>query len=314
VVPKGITSGFVVLIFCTHLTVVACNWFVPQALRSGGSGLAAVASAQLLFALPSLASVAAAGLLAWLLPRPAARTIVDRSAPKEPIGLALEAPCPEPWLQEGPEPCQCQDCVHRRDEVRPPDGAIRLVLVWGALAVGLLHAFQSVTNGLIVFYGHSAAEAGRICAENQAIALLALPFVGVLADLVGQRPVLAVLASLLLVGGGILGLDSAPSEAAWRTALFICAITGVVAPTLALSLVPANTRAVGASYGVLDSLKSLSQAVAMLLIGALRTAGGFPYALAFLAPGIGAVAALTLLVARRASDSARSTGGTAAAQ
>jgi len=76
-----------------------------------------------------------------------------------------------------------------------------------------------------------------------------------------------------------------------------------VAPVLPLALVPLNHGEPSRAYGLLDSLKSLTQAALMLLLGALREMGGFQAAISFAClPLSGLVAGLSVLLASNMAD------------
>merc|ERR550532_491801 len=67
----------------------------------------------------------------------------------------------------------------------------------------------------------------------------------------------------------------------WEVALLALAIVGVFAPVLSLSMIPEYLQQPSKAYGVLDSMKSLAQAVLVLLIGKLREVGGLELATTF---------------------------------
>ncbi|CAE8590884.1 unnamed protein product, partial [Polarella glacialis] len=124
----------------------------------------------------------------------------------------------------------------------------------------------------------------NLVAGNQAAALVLLPLVGAMVSVVGLRTMLVTTSLLPLAGALALVLGPAllPVEMdaswCWRPGLLCLALASTVAPVLPLVLVPANTRACGRAFGLLDSLFGLGQAASTIAFGALRRKGGFDLA------------------------------------
>lgn len=297
---ESLVPSFVVLIFFTHLTVAACNWVVPQVVQaSSSSGWRGVVNAQLVFSMPSVLSVLAACLLASghsfapvmaqpsqseaaaPLIRPALKAVTDHSG-TDSCKMPLEHGC-------------CSRCETRERRSRL---ARFLIITWGALMVGMLHAFQSVTNSFLVWQGISVTAAGSMCAANQSAALLFMPCISVLAKLAGVHGLMFLTSLLTLCAGIILSAASSTSFSSivCRAALLVFALAGVTAPTLPLTLLPSNTKTLAKSYGMLDSFKSLCQVACMLVIGIMRRDGDFHCALVFTSAGLGVATVVSALL------------------
>ena len=163
-------------------------------------------------------------------------------------------------------------------------------------ALGLAHAFSSVTSGLLFAHGLSMADAGSFVASAQALALLALPPLAVGASAAGLRRLLFGASALLAIASGALLVaqeygdgkatgrrtswaDGAPPLlwAAPRLALALFFLCSTAAPVLPLALIPSNVdRPANAAraYGQLDTLMWAGQAAATLALGAAREVGG----------------------------------------
>eukprot|EP00439_Symbiodinium_sp_Y106_P019181 s2455_g2.t1 len=190
----------------------------------------------------------------------------------------------------------CGNCGHERLQ---SEKAIWLLGIWRGLLLGVLHAFQSFTNDLLVATGRNHKEAGSVVAVNQMIALLLMPLVAFSGYFVGLRIMLVVIS--LLPFFGTLALLAAPSLLL-EAGLLAIAVAATVMPVLPLVLVPANSRSCGKSFGLLDSLYGLGQATVTVAIGALREEGGFEAALPFLAAAFASAALLSVWVAHVASS------------
>eukprot|EP00930_Biecheleria_cincta_P035559 TRINITY_DN24453_c0_g1_i1.p1 TRINITY_DN24453_c0_g1~~TRINITY_DN24453_c0_g1_i1.p1 ORF type:complete len:517 (+),score=65.92 TRINITY_DN24453_c0_g1_i1:87-1553(+) len=301
---ESLVAAFVVLIFSTHFTVAMCNWIVPQVVQADGfGGWRGVVNAQLVFSAPSVLSVLAACLLAFTHSFAPAKSQSSESEAAAPlIG-------PETFDHSDMEPCKmplepkcCSRCEARESRSR---GTQFLIISWGALMVGILHAFQSVTNSFLVWQGISATAAGSVCAANQSAALLFMPCISVLAKFAGLRglmfftSLLTLCASIVLSVAGSVASSSACLSIACHGALLVFALSGVTAPILPLTLIPSNTKMLAKSYGMLDSFKSLCQVACMLVIGIMRRGGDFQCALVFTSAGLGvATVASALLLSK----------------
>eukprot|EP00438_Fugacium_kawagutii_P023000 Skav214371 [mRNA] locus=scaffold822:50736:60880:+ [translate_table: standard] len=264
--------GFVVMIFFGHLVIAACNWSVPHVLAFGILGL------QLTLLLPNLVSVAAGAVLAagWAKLPPALPHSPPRTLSPNPSVLSL------PLLDESPSPpgqravpCSMSDhydcCGDCGDQELQSRQAIWLLGVWRALLLGLLHAFQSVTNDFLVSRGKTYTQAGSIVAVNQLTAMGLMPLVALGGYSAGLRPTLVVISFLPLLGASSLALlPNAPFVL--EGGLLAIAIASTMMPVLPLVLVPANSRNCGKSFGLLDSLFGLGQAIFTVALGALRQA------------------------------------------
>jgi hypothetical protein len=157
----------------------------------------------------------------------------------------------------------------------------RLLVTWAAITVGSLHALASITNGLVVSFDVSPLTAGNVVAQSQALALILLPVVGFLGDFLGRRLLLVITSALAL--GACLTLTAATIvhflTFAWKISLFSLGIAGVLGAVLPLALIPQNLPKVAMAYGVLDTVKSLTQMLLMLVFGKLRERGGFSEAM-----------------------------------
>lgn len=173
-------------------------------------------------------------------------------------------------------------------------------MAWGALIVGFLHGFQSITNGLIVSLGFSVTGAGTVIAKSQGIALFAIPFVSVLDNWLGGGAVMLITSLLALGGSSIMTLATfiELSKVFHVIAVFCLSLAGSFAPVIALSLLPKNVRKIGKSYGVLDSLKSIAQISTVFSLGVIRTAAGFQGATVFTSLGMCVVVALAIQTER----------------
>lgn len=298
--------GFVVMIFFGHVVVAICNWTVPRVLdRSGLIGL------QITLLLPNAVSVFAASCLACCwgrepVPRSPMRTLspspstlsfplLDEDDPEAEIEQEIAQKSPGrvwalPCTMSASYDC-CGNCGHEKLQ---SEKAIWLLGTWRGLLLGVLHAFQSFTNDLLVSTGRNHKEAGSVVAVNQMIALLLMPLVAFSGYFIGLRVMLVVIS--LLPFFGTLALLAAPSLLL-EAGLLAIATAATVMPVLPLVLVPANSRSCGKSFGLLDSLYGLGQATVTVAIGALREEGGFEAALPFLAAAFASAALLSVWVA-----------------
>ncbi|CAE7943744.1 drkC [Symbiodinium sp. KB8] len=303
---SGLLLGFVVMIFFGHVVVAICNWTVPRVLdRSGLIGL------QITLLLPNAVSVFAASCLACCwgrepVPRSPMRTLspspsilsfplLDEDDPEAEIEQEIAQKSPGrvwalPCTMSASYDC-CGNCGHEKLQ---SEKAIWLLGTWRGLLLGVLHAFQSFTNDLLVSRGRNHKEAGSVVAVNQMIALLLMPLVAFSGYFIGLRIMLVVIS--LLPFFGTLALLAAPSLLL-EAGLLAIATAATVMPVLPLVLVPANSRSCGKSFGLLDSLYGLGQATVTVAIGALREEGGFEAALPFLAAAFASAALLSVWVA-----------------
>jgi len=258
------TSGFAGLVFCTHLVNILCNEYVPITMGTGG--FEGILRVQLLLMFPGLISLMAAMALAFTLPcKPMAHTDTIHV---QTVGMHDE-------LSETSSG-KNNEILYCRCSLLP---ASWLLVGWGAFMVGLLKAVGSVTNALTVDLGLSAEAGGKANATNQMVALTLLPLVSIFGDkvrassavFVVSSTAMAFVCSLLLVLSQIIALPFW----LWNSALLGLSIAGTIVPVLALALIPEVVAETGIAYGVLESLKGLSEALLMLCLGALRQYGGF---------------------------------------
>jgi len=258
------TSGFAGLVFCTHFVIILCNEYVPSTMGTGG--FEGVLRVELLLMFPGLVSLMAAMALAYTLPsKPVAHTDTIHV---QTVGI----------LEKSSETssCRSKELLNCRSSLLP---ASWLFVGWGAFMVGLLKAVGSVTNALTVDLGLSAETGGKTNANNQMVALTLLPLVGIFGDkvraasavLMVSSTAIAFVCSLLLVLSQFIGLPFL----LWNSALLGLSIAGTLVPVLVLALLPEVVVEAGIAYGVLESLKSLSEALLMLCLGGLRQYGGF---------------------------------------
>jgi len=294
VLPNGLTIAFVAVVIGTHISSALCNALVPSILDFGG-----LLWLQGSLLLPSLLVSVPAGCMLALqsrAPNGFANRILDKS------GLfSIEA---GRWLTVDPrngsfsesllDRCASQDgCC---DRTAFSEGRVVLLSIWRALVLSLGHAFQSVMNALLVSIGLSETDAGMRIARSQTIALLLLPAVGLVAERWGCRRLLVLTSLFALAAVLALSYNALLTQAGIDAALLGWSLAQVVAPVLALALVPANSprRRYSRSFGILEALGSLAQVVFLLLIGSLRQAGGFDSVLRLLCLGIGCSVLLSL--------------------
>lgn len=293
---KRLMVGFVVMIFFGHLVVATCNWSVPRVLNFG------VLTLQLALLLPNLVSVAAGAALSTCTTLPFA---ITRSPPRtlspDPSVLSLPLLDDEPPSPgEKARKCSMSDhydcCDACGDEELQSTQAIWLLGVWRAILLGLLHAFQSVTNDFLVSHGKTHTQAGSIVAANQLLAMGLMPLVAVGGYSLGLRSTLAVISFLPLLGASFLALlPNVPFVL--EGGLLSIAMASTIMPVLPLVLVPANSRSCGKSFGLLDSLFGLGQAIFTVALGALRKEGGFSLAMPFFCFFLAVAALLSTVVA-----------------
>ncbi|CAK9088243.1 unnamed protein product [Durusdinium trenchii] len=294
---KRLMVGFVAMIFFGHLVVAACNWSVPRVLRFG------ILTLQLTLLLPNVVSVAADAVLSasWSL-LPARMHSPPRTLSPDPSVLSL------PLLEEEPvSPSPAKEghcamsvsydcCPFCGDEELQSRKTIWLLGIWRALLLGLLHAFQSVTNDFLVGLGKTHMEAGSVVAMNQLLAMGLMPLVAFGGYFVGLRCTLVVISLLPFLGALLLAfLPTVPLVL--EAGLIAIAIASTVMPVLPLVLVPANSRSCGKSFGLLDSLFGFGQAIFTIGLGELRKAGGFSLAMPFLCAFLALAAILSTVVA-----------------
>eukprot|EP00913_Durusdinium_trenchii_P034905 g32651.t1 len=95
-------------------------------------------------------------------------------------------------------------CPFCGDEELQSRKAIWLLGIWRALLLGLLHAFQSVTNDFLVGLGKTHMEAGSVVAMNQLLAMGLMPLVAFGGYFVGLRCTLVVISLLPFLGALLL--------------------------------------------------------------------------------------------------------------
>jgi len=262
--PIGITAGFVGIIAATHLTKAACQFMVPKLLDADGlQGL--------LWALlvPSLVSVLA-GYQLGKGQDDDDDAINSNNVPQRQVS---------PFQEARPSIGRCCMISSFSNALTEGRLAIGLLAMWRALTVGMLHAFESVTNSLLVSEGLSSEAAGSVLGLAQSSTLVTLLLVGALGDLIGRR-VLLVLTSVLCLGSSVcllLGNASGelPAGLMSKASLFALATAGIMGPVLPLTLVPSNAKSseVAFVYGLMDSLFSLSECSFIWIIGVLREYG-----------------------------------------
>mmetsp|Transcript_19669 Transcript_19669/g.52964 ORF Transcript_19669/g.52964 Transcript_19669/m.52964 type:complete len:510 (-) Transcript_19669:305-1834(-) len=330
--PRGLTSGFVAMVACTHLSTAFCNSVVPTVLRLGG-----LFAVQMVLLVPSLILSVPAGLI---LARRAGDTpskedflpIVHEHA-NEILRVPLLEPCACDCskIAAGPMAPEARDVESRatvwkdscicgdkgpagQRECLPRSYVVFMLALWRALLIGLGHAFQSVLNGLLVSFGLTEEIAGMRLAAGQAGALALLPLVGLLADLCGRRWLLVIISWLALGAGVALSHGPLLPTFALNAALLAWSLAQVSAPVLALSLIPANSprrdsgplggnvALLGRSFGILESLASFAQIAFLMMIGCLQETGGFTSVLKLLCTGLTAAAGLSVALLAVARD------------
>lgn len=250
--PRAVTTGFVLIIACTHAIKAACQFLVPRVLAWGG-----LVALQLALLLPSAIPVLAGYFIA-------SRTAL----------LPVNMGFPMTWQVTPCEPeiprLKSVDVLRSR-EIDYPTRAIWLIGLWRAIVIGLLHSLESVMNAFLVDLGASRTAAGTILGTAQTIAFASLFFVAPLGDCIGRR-VLLVMATLMTFSSALAFADGLNPlhDTVGSAAVLGLAFAGVIAPVLPLALVPANSNSYSRDYGMLDSLFSIAQCLCMLVIGILR--------------------------------------------
>jgi hypothetical protein len=274
--PNALTTGFVVLIFFTHLSYVLCNVLVPRILSMGSDDESSVLSMQVVMLIPGVISVLAACTLAS----------IQKSVWKKAEDVRNQAPF------------ACQICARSFVWSEWIPRACRWIIIWNGLAVGILHAFQSVTNAMSTSFGLSLREAGDLNARNMLVSLLVLPLAGIFGDTFSNlnEILIVVLSIASLLSGSALLLNTVFSvpTVVWEGALMVLQVVGTFAPVVSLALIPRYTKRIGEAFGVVDSLKSTFQCVIVLLIGALRQeTGGFQTATFGVCVGFGVMSVVS---------------------
>jgi hypothetical protein len=291
VLPFGETTGFVATIGFTKCIVAACNFFVPPILRDHG-----ILGVQLALLVPGLMSVVAG---CWLACR------VDEF----PVGHAQSVRVLDQdsiISEEQSPPGGCLTNVSKKlFDASKGTGVILLLSFWRAIIMGALHSFATIQNGLVASYGLSSEQAGVLVGTCQTIALGSLVVLSIVADLAGRRVLMVAMSCIVAAGGIVLALGPGAPWWAWQGSLLSVALASLVIPVVALSLVKRNSlRALGYSFGVLESAFSLAQVFFTLVIGFLRKWGNGDYTLAmvFNAFCLCVGAATSLLLVRRVKD------------
>lgn len=171
--------------------------------------------------------------------------------------------------------------------------------------MGALHSFSTIQNGLVTQYGFSGVEAGSLVGACQTIALCTLPVLSVIADCAGRRVLIVVMSCLVTTGVIVLTLGPGVPEWALQGSLLSVALASLVIPVVALSLVRQNSlRALGWSFGVLESVFSLAQVCFTIIIGLLRhmDQGSYGAALSFNTGCLCLGVATSLVLARSVKD------------
>lgn len=275
ILPYGLTTGFVAIIGCTHLTKALCNFTVPWMLDRGG-----LLGVQLMLLVPSFLSSVAGCLLAATTSGFAVPHVKSVS-----YDSILKAPLLDEVKQSsGSSQSSCSGNQRGFLNLRCMRGLrlIMLISLWRALVLGTMHAFGTVYNGLLVSYGLTPMAAGSLIGTSECIALCVLPIVGVVSDVIGSRGLIFVFSWLTLVAAVVLAFGQALPDWAWVGATFAIGLSGTVVPVLPLALVPANSeRSLGRSYGVLETVGSAAQVLLILSLGFIKSAGGFPAVMFF---------------------------------
>lgn len=287
VLPFGETTGFVATIGFTKCIVAACNFFVPPILREHG-----VLGVQLALLAPGLMSVVAGCWLACRVDRfPVAHsrsiTVLDQDM----------------IFPEEQSPDGCLTSVSKK--LFEGTGVILLLSFWRAVIMGALHSFATIQNGLVTSYGLSGEEAGELVGSCQTVALSTLVVLSIVADCAGRRVLIVVMSCVVAAGGIVLALGPGVPWWAWQGSLLSVAVASLVIPVVALSLVKRNSlRALGYSFGVLESVFSLAQVVFTIVIGVLRRwdAGEYRAAMVFNASCLCVGAVTSLVLVRKVKD------------
>jgi hypothetical protein len=283
--PNALTSGFVVLIFFTHLSYVFCNVVVPRILSVGAGSKKSVLDMQLVLLIPGVLSVVAACVLACI------QLSVRNSSGNAHRRVSEQ-------LEQLEAPFTCQLCARSFVWSEWIPKSCRYLILWNGLVVGILHAFQSVTNSMCTNFGLSLVDAGQLIAWNQITSLVVLPLAGILGDSFSHlnEILIVVLSAASFCSAFILTLQTIISvpTLVWEGALLLLQVVGILAPVVSLALVPRYTKRIGEAFGVVDSLKSTFQCVFVLLIGALRqNVGGFHTALLAVCTGLGVLSVVS---------------------
>jgi len=263
VLPYGETTGFLATIGFTKFIIVAVNFVVPPVLQVYG-----ILGVQLALLVPGIISVVAGCWLAGLadtfvVPHRGSFSFYDDAVVEE------------------EDQAYCNPCIPARSIFRGAE-VIWLISFWRALVMGTLHSFRTVQNGLVAEYFASPVQAGDVVGWTQTIALCTSPVLVVIADYAGRRVLIVLTSCLAAIGGLIFTLSPTVQEPVFIGALLSVAFASIVIPVVALSLVRRNSfRALGWSFGLLESLFSLAQVVFTVMMGALREAGGYAYAMDF---------------------------------
>lgn len=271
--PRCLTRAFVGLVISTHICVVLCNYLVPKAFQYDSPGNDAVGSlagllhVQLFLMIPSTTSVLAACMLVSISRH--SRNGVGRGRDDE---EHITGELVGTSIREDVSQRQFANASVKQKWIG------RLLITWAALTVGFLHALATITNGLLVSFNVSAVTAGDVIGFSQTAAFMLLPVIGFSGDFVSHR-MLVVLTSFLELGAcltltGCMLIKHIPAIA-WKLSVGSLATAGLVAPVVSLALIPQHLPKVAIAYGVLDTLKSLTQMVFILLFGLLRESGGF---------------------------------------
>lgn len=261
VLPFGETAGFLATIGFTKFIIIVVNFFVPQIMQIHG-----ILGVQLALVLPSIISVLAGCWLACL-----ADTFVVPH--RRTVKIYEDAIVEDEVL--------CNPRISARNMFRGAEG-IWLISLWKALVMGTLHSFRTVQNGLVTEYYDSPVQAGDIVGWTQTIALCTSPVLVLVAGCAGRRALIVRTSWLAAIGGVIFTLAPDVPKPIFFGALLSVASASIVVPVLALSLVRiSSSRALGWSFGVLESIISFAQVAITLIAGVLREVGGYSYAMEF---------------------------------
>jgi hypothetical protein len=262
------------------MTYVLCNLLVPMILGED-KNQAGILRVQEALLVPSILSVLSGCILACNL----------RRTEKESSSFKRELSCQ--WMTTSRAIYDWRNWT---------TGSGMVIICWGAVAVGVLHAFQSVTNKLLVTIGLSIKEAGQKNAWYQFVALVVLSIAGLGGGLFekssrGSSKLVLLLTSLVAFSSSIVVTVEMGSELpyiVWDMALMVLSIVGVLAPVLALALIPDYATEPAKAYGVLDGLKNVCQFVVVLVIGKVREEGGFFGAMVAVSAGLGILVLLAV--------------------
>ncbi len=154
-----------------------------------------------------------------------------------------------------------------------------MLAAWRAVTIGAFHSSKSLLVSMLVAGGIGVAEAGRLSASWQLLALLLLPFACYAADRFDRRVGILLATVAGLAAAIMFALSMAVgSRSLWEPSIFALIAVGEITPVLPLALIPSlvSARSVPRAYGICDALDMAAQIAITLLFGALRQLGSFP--------------------------------------